>query len=380
MADNSGSSNDSSSPSNISTLTSLPPPPPSHTPSLATTTTPNEPQPPLREDMVKSAVSFLSSPKVRSADQAKKIAFLRNKGLNQAEIDEAFKRVPGSDAQPAIVNTAGPSSSPAVPPRPALSSAPPAVQIAYYQPSPPPRMTTQSIIRLAVVTGVGAVGVTAVLVGIIKRIMSRIFRRIAVYQCDRYNQHKALLERLNTKLKAMESSSAASLDVIRRQQTKSLENLQKVQTDIHGYIDENEPYAKFLNALNGFKDQLTHPDVIFSSFNTSNNFGLSFRDYRSDDSVVQGFKSEIRSFKGMLLSRRNFPSVKPTTTFSTQVSPATPPSTESVATPNTNTNTKLPPNTASSSPTSSVDLNNHPRHRSSFRADLAKEHASSNPQ
>jgi hypothetical protein len=36
---------------------------------------------------------------VQSADKGKKIAFLQKKGLNQAEIDEAFKRT-GGDSSP----------------------------------------------------------------------------------------------------------------------------------------------------------------------------------------------------------------------------------------------------------------------------------------
>ena len=48
---------------------------------------------PVREDLLKPAVSFLSSPNVRSADRGKKLAFLQSKGLNQREIQEAFNRV-----------------------------------------------------------------------------------------------------------------------------------------------------------------------------------------------------------------------------------------------------------------------------------------------
>lgn len=62
------------------------PPPAATTPAEATATAA------IREDMIKPAVSFLSSPNVRSADREKKIAFLQKKGLTQAEITEAFKR------------------------------------------------------------------------------------------------------------------------------------------------------------------------------------------------------------------------------------------------------------------------------------------------
>lgn len=59
---------------------------------------------PLREDLIKSAVSFLSSPNVRSADKGKKVAFLQKKGLNQAEIDEAFKRSGGDEVSTSTLN------------------------------------------------------------------------------------------------------------------------------------------------------------------------------------------------------------------------------------------------------------------------------------
>jgi hypothetical protein len=47
----------------------------------------------MKEDLIKSAVSFLSSANVQTADRDKKVAFLKNKGLDDQEIEEAFKRV-----------------------------------------------------------------------------------------------------------------------------------------------------------------------------------------------------------------------------------------------------------------------------------------------
>lgn len=90
------------------TPTTEPAPTPSTTP-VTTTTAVTEPKAavvsPLREDLIKPAVSFLSSPNVRSADKAKKIAFLQKKGLNQAEIDEAFKRSGGDDTPTTTTTT-----------------------------------------------------------------------------------------------------------------------------------------------------------------------------------------------------------------------------------------------------------------------------------
>lgn len=46
----------------------------------------------MRNDLIESAVSFLSSPNVQNAEKEKKIQFLKNKGLTDEEIEEAFKR------------------------------------------------------------------------------------------------------------------------------------------------------------------------------------------------------------------------------------------------------------------------------------------------
>jgi hypothetical protein len=82
--------------------------PPSLASTLPTTTTNNNdkseaspsttatPQP-LREDKLKLAVSFLSSPKVQAADKSKKTAFLKQKGLTDAEVEEAYRRTSGSN-------------------------------------------------------------------------------------------------------------------------------------------------------------------------------------------------------------------------------------------------------------------------------------------
>jgi len=46
--------------------------------------------------MVQQAVSFLSSPSVQSAEEAKKIQFLEKKGLTTKEIELAKARISGT--------------------------------------------------------------------------------------------------------------------------------------------------------------------------------------------------------------------------------------------------------------------------------------------
>lgn len=112
-ADTAASVSQPAAPTPTTTSTVVPASTPSTTPAttapVSTTTAVTEPKAalvsPLREDLIKPAVSFLSSPNVRSADKAKKIAFLQKKGLNQAEIDEAFKRSGGDDAPTTTATT-----------------------------------------------------------------------------------------------------------------------------------------------------------------------------------------------------------------------------------------------------------------------------------
>ncbi|KAI9024225.1 peroxisomal membrane anchor protein conserved region-domain-containing protein [Hyaloraphidium curvatum] len=67
------------------------------------------PAAPLRENLVGQAVSFLSSAKVQSSPKDRQDAFLKNKGLNDAEIAEARRRVAGGAPSP----SASPSGTPA---------------------------------------------------------------------------------------------------------------------------------------------------------------------------------------------------------------------------------------------------------------------------
>ncbi|KAL4443228.1 hypothetical protein ABPG75_010965 [Micractinium tetrahymenae] len=96
--------------------------------------TPLSPPPALREDQLHNAVAFLSHPKVCSSSVASKREFLQRKGLTEAEIDEAFRRVPQqSAAPPAVPAAAAPAAAPA-----AVSSTlqhlQPQQQLSYLQP------------------------------------------------------------------------------------------------------------------------------------------------------------------------------------------------------------------------------------------------------
>lgn len=52
----------------------------------------------MREELITSALSFLSDPKVQSAPLAKKVSFLESKGMTSEEIEEAMARANGKVA------------------------------------------------------------------------------------------------------------------------------------------------------------------------------------------------------------------------------------------------------------------------------------------
>ncbi|TKR86599.1 hypothetical protein L596_011162 [Steinernema carpocapsae] len=68
---------------------------------------------PIRGEMVDAAVRFFSTPKIRQSPMAEQLDFLRNKGLTDAEINEALRKVPPMDSAPAPMGV------PMLPPPPA---------------------------------------------------------------------------------------------------------------------------------------------------------------------------------------------------------------------------------------------------------------------
>ncbi|KAG0167937.1 hypothetical protein DFQ28_002880 [Apophysomyces sp. BC1034] len=294
------------------------PPAPTPVPVPATTSAPTTPeQPPLREDLLKSAVSFLSSPNVRSADSAKKIAFLKNKGLNQQEIDEAFKRVgetttvegttqAAATAPTTTATTTALPEAPLIPARPAVhASTPP--QIVYY-PIVPPSMPVERVLATAIIFGLGAVGVTAGLVGIIRRLMAPVFSNIALFQRDRYNQQKAVADQIEEKLKEKDEGlegegEKSAIEALSEQQKQLAETLERVVARARTARENKTPYKDFQGSLTNLRNAVSEP-AVYSSLG-------SFSRVNSDSSspAVQAFKSEVRSLKGALLNRRNFPLV-----------------------------------------------------------------------
>lgn len=95
----------------------------------------------IREDLVSSAYTFLSDPKVQGSPLAKRLAFLESKGLTQEEITEVLNRLNNPQHSPSTPST----------------SAPPVPQYGSYgnpygQPPDPPGRDWRDWFIMAVVT------------------------------------------------------------------------------------------------------------------------------------------------------------------------------------------------------------------------------------
>ncbi|KAI7864126.1 peroxisomal membrane anchor protein conserved region-domain-containing protein [Spinellus fusiger] len=300
-------------------------PPPTTISTTSTAYTPISPQP-LREDLIKSAVSFLSSPNIKSADHNKKVAFLKNKGLGDQEIQEAFQRVGDNVSnsttaiqKPTLPPASMPSNGPLIPSRPQY----PPQQVIYYPQPPPPSMPVERVLAVAILFGVGAVGLTASVLNAVKYFIQPIRNRIAAYQQTRYQQQTEMLSRMDKLLKdAFVPKEEESEKDKERETSLYLHTIVKnhqTLSDLGGkWVEETRllvkeasttSFEELHSSLKELRMTVSSSEEVFSAYPS---YGSPYGALRNPESPsVQALKSEIRSFKGALLNRRNFPMVTP---------------------------------------------------------------------
>ncbi|KAI8981459.1 peroxisomal membrane anchor protein conserved region-domain-containing protein [Pilobolus umbonatus] len=280
----------------------------------------NNPSVPLREDLLKQAVPFLSSPNVIPQDKAKKVAFLQKKGLTQAEIDEAFRRV--GDSGSSVTSTVTyPSSqiinqttTPTPPPR-TVTQLPP--QIVYYPQPPAPPVPAEKVFALAIVLGMSGFGLVAGVIGLLRKYIAPVLKSITNCKRVRYNQHNEVATRL---LKSIhhykegfdeldevidQGEEKTRLDAVGKQQSDLADKINKLSTTIRDRVQiiiKDNGYSNMKTDLNNFRYAATAGDVY-------PNYPSNYTSASNQTLAVSGLKSEIRSIKAMLLNRRNFPTV-----------------------------------------------------------------------
>lgn len=148
--------------------------------------------------------------------------------------------------------------------------------------------------------------------------MSKVFNKIAAYQRDRYQQHTQLLKRMESTLTHDSTTTTTNdLQLAQEKLDSSLNRLLQSARELKQQ-DQQQPYKSLRSTMERFTNSLSHNPLVTNTdarhqFNYQSGFASSYADrYQVDTNhnlTVQGIKSEIRSVKGMLLSRRNFPIV-----------------------------------------------------------------------
>jgi hypothetical protein len=145
--------------------------------------------------------------------------------------------------------------------------------------------------------------------------MSKVFNKIAAYQRDRYQQHTQLLNRMESTL-THSSTATHDLQLAQEKLDNSLNHLLQSARELKR--QDQQPYKSLRSTMERFTNALSHNPLVANTdarhqFNYQSGFASSYADrYQVDTDhnlTVQSIKSEIRSVKGMLLSRRNFPNV-----------------------------------------------------------------------
>ncbi|CAG8543923.1 7305_t:CDS:2 [Ambispora leptoticha] len=296
-----------------------------------------------REKIVESAASFLSSPNVKKASMSKKIAFLKKKGLTEKEIELALERSQRDDitseddpfsSLPIVSETNNLTTPPRLPPRtykmqdtlPLTSAATPVVYNSLSNnlvQTPPPASqskvaTLKKLIVVLFVTG----GISGALIHAIKNYILPAARAIMVAQRQLYQHQLELIRKLNENLGTFNfvnrvSSANGQALTTSSDGSYSLDTTSpkpaEILVPIHTTILAIAHLLETTNKRNA--ESKTIPDALAALNDLSSFLSTKLYDYSSwssvheRDSPVSQCKSQIRSIKGLLISRRTFPKV-----------------------------------------------------------------------
>lgn len=147
--------------------------------------------------------------------------------------------------------------------------------------------------------------------------MSRVFQKIAYYQRDRYQQQTQRLSRMDSILESFTIDNPA----LRKEQDILNLSLDQLVKSLDMIKEKTQPYKILRSKVERLRIALVQDPIsnhgigtrASDAFGPYSGFASSYADrYKVDTmhhSTIQSIKSEIRSVKGMLLSRRNFPIV-----------------------------------------------------------------------
>ncbi|KAJ3160116.1 peroxisomal membrane protein pex14 [Geranomyces michiganensis] len=237
-------------------------------------------KPGVREDIVASAVRFLSDPKVQESPLAKRVAFLESKGLSADEIEEAMSRTNGGTAvaASAVSQVATP-----------VQYAP--QQYPAYAPPPPPAAYTWKDYTLG---AVGAVGAGYGVYSLVKKYLLPALSLPTASSLDASTQQ----------ISAQLTSTTAVLDAVRAEtgdvmkaldaQAANVNDALKGMVDTLALLRENDEQRddemlSLRRDIDGIKTLI--PQMLDKS-------------KEAQTAVISDLQAEIKSLKSLLLNRR----------------------------------------------------------------------------
>ncbi|KAI8972489.1 peroxisomal membrane anchor protein conserved region-domain-containing protein [Pilobolus umbonatus] len=239
----------------------------------------------MREDLISSAISFLSDPKVQSSPLAKKVSFLESKGMTSEEIEEAMARLNGRTPAPAPL--VQPTLPPPVPARPSFD--------------------WRDIFIAAVLAGGFSYGVWT----LAKRLFGPWFKVPTQKEMEEDKERlDAQFQLVEDSLKEMKEQNSAALTTIHSQTKKvdgSLESLDKVMKELkEGDQKRDDEFKHIKSDIESLKE------VIPKSLE---------RNKEAQTAVIVELQNEMKSLKSLFASRRTVdPVVTPTTDLSSRLS------------------------------------------------------------
>ncbi|KAJ2386225.1 peroxisomal membrane protein pex14 [Coemansia sp. RSA 2559] len=245
----------------------------------------------LREDVIESAVRFLTDTKVQSSTLAKKISFLETKGLTTDEIEYALARSKGSQAA---------ASSQTSTTAPSLGSQGPAPAYGYASqagpPAPPPPpsrppLDWKDYFIAAVVAGGLGYGLYV--------LVNKYVKPLLMVRDDnkRLEEEKLLLleqhEATRKQLESLGDSTAKILDTIAQQSQRTGEAIESMASVLDKIstqeIERGSAANKLLLTLEDLQREIS---------------SLSSKMSKASEATIADVQSDIRSLRSLLLSRR----------------------------------------------------------------------------
>ncbi|KAF7721523.1 peroxisomal membrane protein pex14 [Apophysomyces ossiformis] len=236
----------------------------------------------MREDLIKSAVSFLSDPKVQSAPLAKKVSFLESKGMTSEEIEEAMAR---SNGKSTVTGSPAGTTAAVTPPLPSGG----AVVSAPHVP-PRPSYDWRDIFIAAVLAGGVSYGVWT----LAKRLFGPWFQVPTQKELEEDKEKlDAQFQAVEDALKEIKDQTTDALATVTEQSQKvdeSLNSLEAVLKDLkEGDAVRDEEFKNVKGDIESLKEYV--PKMLD-------------RNRDAQAAILNDLQNEIKSLKSLMFSRR----------------------------------------------------------------------------